>query len=569
MHDLVIRNATIVDGTGAPARSGDLGIDGGVIVSAGGKAGPGRREIDAGGLLAAPGWVDIHTHYDGQAAWDPYLTPSSWNGVTTVVMGNCGVGFAPVRRGKEAYLIGLMDAVEDIPTETLTAGIDFQWETFGEYLDAMGRIKRAIDIGAHVPHCAVRPYVMGERGAEKNQATPDEIAQMAEVVRQALRDGALGFSTSRTVVHRTKDKGYVPGTFAPVPEIETLARTLGEVGHGVFEIITDVTGDDADLAWVVRAAKQSGRPVSLAALISGQSGMRGRQLWESVNQWNRVGAHILTQVPARPTALLMSLESSLHPFSTHRSYRALAQLNLRQRVERMRDPQVRAEILADKPAVRERDTLRLVTMFDSYFPLDDPPDYEPAGDQSIGAHARRMGVSPQELVYDTMLERDGRRVLYVPRAYKRYNLDPYREMLTEPNSILSLSDGGAHCGTICDASMPTYILSHWVRDRVRGEKLSLEFAVKLQTSETAKLYGMCDRGLLMAGKKADINLIDFDNLRLRAPEMVYDLPAGGRRFVQRAEGYKYTIVSGEVVFADGQPTGALPGRVIRGGAAHQ
>ena len=460
MHDLVIRNATIVDGTGAPAHSGDLGIDGGVIVSAGGKAGPGRREIDAGGLLAAPGWVDIHTHYDGQAAWDPYLTPSSWNGVTTVVMGNCGVGFAPVRRGKEAYLIGLMDAVEDIPTETLTAGIDFQWETFGEYLDAMGRIKRAIDIGAHVPHCAVRPYVMGERGAEKNQATPDEIAQMAEVVRQALRDGALGFSTSRTVVHRTKDKGYVPGTFAPVPEIETLARTLGEVGHGVFEIITDVTGDDADLAWVVRAAKQSGRPVSLAALISGQSGMRGRQLWESVNQWNREGAHILTQVPARPTALLMSLESSLHPFSTHRSYRALAQLNLRQRVERMRDPQVRAEILADKPAVRERDTLRLVTMFDSYFPLDDPPDYEPAGDQSIGAHARRMGVSPQELVYDTMLERDGRRVLYVPRAYKRYNLDPYREMLTEPNSILSLSDGGAHCGTICDASMPTYILSH-------------------------------------------------------------------------------------------------------------
>jgi N-acyl-D-aspartate/D-glutamate deacylase len=569
MHELVIRNATIVDGTGAPARNGDLEIDGGIIVSVGGKAGAGRRVIDAGGLLAAPGWVDIHTHYDGQAAWDPYLTPSSWNGVTTVVMGNCGVGFAPVRPGSEAYLISLMDAVEDIPSETLAAGIDFQWETFGEYLDALGRMRRAIDVGAHVPHCAVRPYVMGERGAEDKEATPQEIARMAEVVRQSLKAGALGFSTSRTVVHRTKSKGYVPGTFAPVAEIETLANTLGEVGHGVFEIITDVVGDDADLGWVVRVARQSGRPVSLAALISGRSGMRNRELWERVNQWNTEGAHIVTQVPARPTAVLMSLESSLHPFSTHRSYRPLAQLSLAERVVRMRDPKVRAEILADKPAVRERDTLRLVTMFDSYFPLSDPPDYEPTQDQSIGAQARRLGVTPQELTYDTLLERDGRQVIYVPRAYKGYNLDAVREMLTKPNSILSLSDGGAHCGTICDASMPTYILSHWARDRSRGQKLPLEYVVKLQTSETARLYGMADRGELVAGKKADINLIDFAGLRLCSPEMVYDLPAKGRRFVQRAQGYKYTIVSGEVVLADGEPTGALPGKVVRGGAAQR
>jgi N-acyl-D-aspartate/D-glutamate deacylase len=565
MHDLVIRNATIVDGTGASARNGDLEIDAGVIAGVGGKAGPGRREIDASGLIAAPGWVDIHTHYDGQAAWDPYLTPSSWNGVTTVVMGNCGVGFAPVRRGKEAYLISLMDAVEDIPTESLTAGINFEWETFGEYLDALGRVRRAIDIGAHVPHCAVRPYVMGERGAQDQAATPDDIAQMAEVVRQALRDGALGFSTSRTVLHRTKDKSYVPGTFAPVAEIETLARTLGEVGHGVFEIVTDVTGEDADLGWLVGMAKQSGRPVSLAALITGRSGMRSHQLWDRVNQWNREGARILTQVPARPTALLMSLESSLHPFSTHRSYRPLAGLSPIERVARMRDPKVRAEILADSPAVRERDTLRMVTMFDSFFALGDPPDYEPTEDQSIGARARSLGISAQELAYDTMLEREGRQVIYAPRAYKGYNLDPYRRMLTKPNSILSLSDGGAHCGTICDASMPTYILSHWARDRSRGEKLPLEFAVKLQTSETAKLYGLHDRGELAPGRKADINLIDFDNLRMRAPEMVYDLPAGGRRFVQRAEGYKYTIVSGEVVLVDGEPTGALPGKVVRGG----
>jgi len=566
MHDLVIRNATIVDGTGAPARHADIAIDGGIIAELDPKAGAGRRELDAYGLLAAPGWVDIHTHYDGQVAWDPYVTPSSWNGVTTVVMGNCGVGFAPVRRGKEDYLISLMDAVEDIPSETLAAGIKFEWETFGEYLDALSRMKRAIDIGAHVPHCAVRPYVMGERAADNTDATAEEIAQMAAVVRDALKAGALGFSTSRTFLHRTKEKGYVPGTFAAVQEIETLARTLGDAGHGVFEIITDLAGDDADLGWVVRAAKATGRPVSLAAIVTGRSGMRTRQLWEFVNQCNAQGAHIVTQVPARPTAILMSLESSLHPFSTHRSYRPLAKLSPRERVARMRDPRVRGEILADAPAVKERDTLGLVTNFDHFFPMGDPPDYEPVAEMSIGARARAMGVAPQELAYDTLLEREGREVLYVPRSYSGYNLDPYREMLTKANSILSLSDGGAHCGAICDANMPTYILSHWTRDRSRGAKLPLEFAVKLQTSETARLYGLNDRGVLAEGKKADINLIDFDNLRVRAPEMVYDLPAGGRRFISRADGYKYTIVSGEVVFQDGEPTGAMPGKVVRGGA---
>ncbi|HKV55966.1 MAG TPA: amidohydrolase family protein [Candidatus Binataceae bacterium] len=565
MHDLVIRNATIVDGTGASARGGDIAIDAGKIVRVEGKAGAGREEIDANGLIAAPGWVDIHTHYDGQAAWDPYLTPSSWNGVTTVVMGNCGVGFAPVRPGKEGYLISLMDAVEDIPSTTLAAGIHFEWESFGQYLDAMSRIKRAIDVGAHVPHCAIRPYVMGERGAASEAATSEEIAQMAAVVRDSLRAGALGFSTSRTHVHRTKDKGYVPGTFAAVAEVGAMARALGEVGHGVFEIITDVAGEDADLEWVAQMSRDTGRPVSLAALISSRSGMRSRELWQFVKDRNAQGAHILNQVPARPTGILMSLESTLHPFATHRSFRPLLSLTLGERLARMRDPQVRAQILADEPAVRDRETLRMVTMFDTIFPLGDPPDYEPAAETSIGARARALGVTPQELAYDTMLENEGRRVLYGPLAYNGFNLDPYREMLTNGNSILSLSDGGAHCGTICDASMPTYILSHWVRDRSRGEKLPLEFAVKLQTSETAKLYGLEDRGILAPGKKADINLIDFANLRVRAPETVYDLPAGGRRFVQRAEGYKYTIVSGEVVFQDGEPSGAMPGKVVRGG----
>jgi N-acyl-D-aspartate/D-glutamate deacylase len=565
MHDLVIRGATIVDGTGASARTGDIAVDAGKIVSVEGKAGAGSREIDANGLIAAPGWVDIHTHYDGQVAWDPYLTPSSWNGVTTVVMGNCGVGFAPVRPGKEGYLISLMDAVEDIPSETLTAGIRFEWETFGEYLDALSRMKRTIDVGAHVPHCAIRPYVMGERGADNEAATAEEIAQMGEVVRDSLRAGALGFSTSRTLLHRTKDKGYVPGTFAAVAEVGAMARALGDVGHGVFEIITDVMGEDADLEWVAKMSQETGRPVSLAAVISSRSGMRARELWQFVKERNEQGAHIFNQVPARPTGILMSLESTLHPFSTHRTFKSLAGLNLSEKVARMRDPKIRAEILADSPAVRDRETLRMVTMFDTIFPLGDPPDYEPSAESSIAARARAIGVTPQELAYDTMLENGGRKVLYGPLAYPGYNLDSYREMLTRGNSILSLSDGGAHCGTICDASMPTYILSHWARDRSRGEKLPLEFAVKRQTSETAKLYGLGDRGVLAPGKKADINLIDFENLRVRAPETVYDLPAGGRRYVQRAEGYKYTIVSGEVVFRDGEPTGAMPGKVVRGG----
>lgn len=564
MHDLVIRGATIVDGTGSPARTGDIAVDAGKIVSVEGKAGAGSREINANGLIAAPGWVDIHTHYDGQVAWDPYLTPSSWHGVTTVVMGNCGVGFAPVRPGKEGYLVSLMDAVEDIPSETLTAGIRFEWETFGQYLDALSRMKRTIDIGAHVPHCAIRPYVMGERGAANEAATAEEIAQMVAVVRDSLRAGALGFSTSRTLVHRTKDKGYVPGTFAAVAEIGAMARALGDVGHGVFEIITDVTGEDADLEWVARMSQETGRPVSLAALISSRSAMRARELWQFVKERNDQGAHIFNQVPARPTGILMSLESTLHPFSTHRTFKALAGKSLSEKVARMHDPKVRAEILADSPAVRDRETLRMVTMFDTIFPLGDPPDYEPSAESSIGARARALGVTPQELAYDTMLENGGRKVLYGPLAYPGYNLDAYREMLTRENSILSLSDGGAHCGTICDASMPTYILSHWARDRSRGEKLPLEFAVKRQTSETANLYGLGDRGVLAPGKKADINLIDFENLSVRAPETVYDLPAGGRRFVQRATGYKYTIVSGEVVFRDGEPTGAMPGKMLRG-----
>jgi N-acyl-D-amino-acid deacylase len=565
MHDLVIRNGTIVDGTGVSGFTGDLAIDGGKIASVGGKAGAGRREIDANGLLVTPGWVDIHTHYDGQVAWDPYLSPSSWHGVTTLVMGNCGVGFAPVQRGKEAFLISMMDGVEDIPTATLNAGIDFSWESFPEYLDALGGMKRVLDVGTHVPHCAVRAYVMGERGAANEAATPDDIAQMAAIVREGVAAGALGVSTSRTLVHRTRDKAYVPGTFAGLDEMIGIGRGLGEAGHGVFEIISDLDGPDADLTWMARLSAETQRPISLAALISRRSSMKMWQVLDFIRQQNQQGARMVAQVAARPAASLMSLQSSVHPFSTHRSYRQLmAGLNFDQRLARLRDPNVRAQILNDQPAVREEQTLAMVSHFQHHFALGDPPDYEPSAEKSIMAQARAAGRTPQEVAYDALLERDGRGIIYMPLAYKNYSFDSILPQLSDPATVLSLSDGGAHCGVICDASMPTYLLTHWVRDRNRGERISLELAIKRQTSDTAALYGLRDRGTLTPGLKADVNLIDFNNLRLHPPEMVFDLPADGRRFVQRADGYRSTIVSGEVTFENGEATGAMPGKVVRG-----
>jgi N-acyl-D-aspartate/D-glutamate deacylase len=566
MNDLVIRNGRIIDGTGRPGFHGDLAIDGGKIVAAGGKAGPGRREIDANGLLVTPGWVDIHTHYDGQVAWDPYLSPSSWHGVTTLVMGNCGVGFAPVQRGKEAFLISMMDGVEDIPTATLTAGIDFQWESFGEYLDTLSRMKRVLDVGAHVPHCAVRAYVMGERGADNQPATPDDIAQMGAVVRDAVKAGALGVSTSRTVLHRTRDKAFVPGTFAAIDEMMGLGRALGEAGHGVFEIISDVTGDDANLEWMAQVSAETGRPISLGAVISRRSGMKMHEVMAFIERRNAEGSHLIAQVAARPAASLMSLQSSLHPFSTHRSFRQLmAGLSHGEIVTRMRDPQVRAQILNDTPAVKEEQTLAMVANFQHHFSLGDPPNYEPTAESSILERAKRTGRRPEEVAYDTLLERDGTEIIYMPLAYKNYSFDSIHPQLTDPNTVLSLSDGGAHCGVICDASMPTYLLTHWVRDRERGARIPLEAAIKRQTHDTAQLYGLSDRGTLAPGMKADVNLIDFARLQLHPPEMVFDLPANGRRFVQRADGYKFTVVSGEVTFEDGEPTGAMPGKVVRGG----
>jgi N-acyl-D-amino-acid deacylase len=565
MHDLVIRNGKIVDGTGKPSFIGDVAIDNGKITSVGGKAGAARREIDATGLLVTPGFVDIHTHYDGQVTWDPYLTPSSWHGVTTLVMGNCGVGFAPVAPGKEEFLIGLMEGVEDIPGTALAEGIKWNWESFPEYMNAVEKMKRAVDVGVQVPHGSVRAYVMGERGAHNEAATPEDIEKMAAVVRDGIKAGALGFTTSRTMLHRAKNKELVPGTFASEDELLGIGRALGQAGHGVFEMASDMVGPDATMEWMVKLSAETGLPITFAMAQTDKEPNSYRKMMARVKELNAKGAHLAPQISARPTGLLMGLESSLHPFITHPTYKTIAHLPIDERVAKMREPAMRAQILSEEPSVHDKATRFMVTNFTKFFPLGDPPDYEPTRESSVAARAEKMGVSAAELTYDLLLERNGRELLYMPFGnYAEYNHNALREMLLDDVTTLGLSDGGAHCGLICDASMPSYMLSHWVRDRSRGEKMPVETAVRLQTSDTAKLYGLGDRGVLAPGMKADLNVIDLDALKLHAPQMVFDLPAGGRRLIQRAEGYKFTILSGEVTFQDGVPTEAMPGKLIRG-----
>jgi N-acyl-D-amino-acid deacylase len=566
MHDLVIRNGRIVDGTGQAAFGGDIAIDGGIIAGVGGKAGPGRREIDAAGLLVTPGWVDIHSHYDGQVAWDPYVSPSSWHGVTTVIMGNCGVGFAPVKRGSEEFLLNLMDSVEDIPTATLAAGINFEWETFGEYLDSLARMKRVIDIGGQVPHCAVRVYVMGERGARNEEATPGDIARMRAVVRDGILGGALGASTSRTRVHTTRDGEVIPGTRASIEEVVAIGKGLGDAGRGVFEVISDLNGVDQSMEWMSRLTAETGLPISLAALGDGPTGLGVRRRLEFMKECNARGAHLVSQLAVRSPAQLIGLETSTNPLVDLPSYKAIAHLPLAERVARMRDPQVRARIIAELPEEPGNHYNLPTAGYANLFPLGDPPDYEPGREKTVAEIARREGKSPHEVFYDTMLERGGRELLFQPFNYTRsYSLDPLLDLLVDPINVVSLGDGGAHCAESCDASAPTFFMSHWVRDRGRNGRIPLEVAVKRQTRETALLYGLTDRGALAPGLKADINVIDFDRLQSRAPEIVYDFPAGARRFVQRAEGYQYTVVSGEVTYRNGEPTGAMPGKVVRSG----
>jgi N-acyl-D-amino-acid deacylase len=584
MFDLKLVGGTVVDGTGVPGYLADVGIKDGRIVEVRRRAatdprlpGEASETIDAAGRIVAPGFVDIHTHYDGQVSWDSMLEPSSGHGVTTVVAGNCGVGFAPVRPGREDWLIELMEGVEDIPGTALTEGISWGWESYPEYLDVIERGKFAVDVGSQIAHGPVRAYAMGERGARNEPATPEDIDAMARLVREAVEAGALGFSTSRTLGHRAMDGEPVPGTFAAEDELFGLGRAMAAGGRAVFELAPEgVAGEDIlapkrELAWMERLAGEIDRPVSFALIQIDAAPQLWREQLEVSAAAHAAGSRLHPQIAARPFGMLIGFPGH-HAFSHRPTYRRLrAELGPAELAARLADPAVRSAILSETdlppdPSVLFDNMFALVQhALGRLYAIGDPPDYEPTRDRTVKAIARERGEDPLTTLYDLMLEQDATAMLLLPLLnYSDGNHDAIREMLTHPAGVVGLSDGGAHCGMICDASYPTFLLTHWARDRHRGAKLPLEYVVRKQSHDTAALFGLTDRGTIEVGKKADINVIDMAALKLHAPQMVYDLPAGGRRLMQHASGYVATVVSGVVTRRDGVDTGARPGRLVRG-----
>jgi N-acyl-D-aspartate/D-glutamate deacylase len=562
-HDLVIRGGTIADGRGGPTFEADVAIADGRIAAVGPGLARGTEEIDARGLLVTPGFVDVHTHYDGQIAWDPRLAPSSWQGVTTAVMGNCGVGFAPVRAADRDRLVELMEGVEDIPGTALHEGLRWSWESFGEYLDAIDAHPHDIDFCAQLPHGALRVYVMGERAARLEAATPDDIARMRALTAQAMRDGALGFSTSRTLNHRSVKGEPTPSLRATEDELTGIALGMKDAGSGVFQLISDFTQRDEEFAMLRRIVEASGRPASFSLGQSHRAPTGWRKLVAAAEQARAEGVPILAQVAPRPIGLLYGLQATLHPFCRHPSYQPIAALPLPARVAAMRDPALRARLIAETPEDSVHVLSQRLTDFERIFPLGDPPEYEPSREQSIAAIARREGRAPAEVAYDLLLADEGRAFLSTQFAnYADYDLEACRGMLASTASVPGLGDGGAHVGIICDASFTTYLLTHWGRDRAHG-RFDLGWLVSRQTRDTARAMGLTDRGTIEPGMKADLNVIDFAQLGVERPYMAFDLPAGGRRLLQRARGYRATVVSGVPVYRDGEPTGALPGRLVR------
>jgi N-acyl-D-aspartate/D-glutamate deacylase len=563
MPDLVIRDAKIIDGTGAPAFNGDIAVTDGVIVEVGKVTARGRREIAANGQLATPGWVDIHSHYDGQVMWDPYLSPSSWHGCTSVIMGNCGVGFAPARACDRDRLMRLMEGVEDIPGIALAEGLKWNWESFPSYLDAVDAAPHAIDVGAQLAHAPLRIYAMGERGARQEPATADDIALMRRLVVEAIDAGALGVSTSRYLGHRSSDGELVPGTYADTREIAGILDALAGTGRGFFQFVA--AGDMPQREFLDTIDAYADRvPMSMNLQQTDAEPDGYRKLLARFERIRDNGGRLYGLVHGRTTGILLCLDGTMNPFSHSPAYAEIADLPLTQRVEHLRQANRRAAILSGPPP-REDFAQWIWTSLKDCYELGDPPDYEPAPASRFDSIAAATGRTVAEVAYDALLQRGGKGVIYYPTMnYSHGDLDATLEMLEHPLCRLGLADGGAHCGFICDVSLPTYMLTHWVRDRTRGRRVSLEWAVKIQTQDTAQTYGLLDRGVIAPGYKADLNIIDFGGLRLHAPQIVADLPAGGKRFVQRADGYAATICSGEVAFEHGEATGAMPGRLIRG-----
>jgi N-acyl-D-aspartate/D-glutamate deacylase len=566
MHQLVIRNGTVIDGTGGARRVADVAVNNGVITEVGKVTGRGHREIDAEGHLVAPGFVDIHTHYDGQASWDQHLAPSSWHGVTTAVMGNCGVGFAPAFAHNHDRLIELMEGVEDIPGIALHEGLPWAWQSFPDYLDFLETLPRDIDLGAQMPHAALRVHVMGARAVAREPATDAEIATMAQLTREAIEAGALGFTTSRTINHRSISGEAIPTLRAEARELLSIARAIGTTGRGVMQIVSDLVYRDHEFELIEQMARESGRPISISMAQGNQQPDLWRSLLERISGANTRGVQMRAQVAARAIGLLLGFDATLNPFMYSPAYQLIAKLPLAERVQRMREPTLRQTMIAEAH-VDPNGLLgsRMLDQFQAMYRLGDPPDYEPDPSTSVAAVAHLAGRAPAEVALDWLLENDGHAMLYSPSLnYADGNLDAVRAMLVHPHSVPGLSDGGAHVGTICDVSFPTTLLQWWGRDRPH-DRIPLEFLIARQSRGTALAVGLEDRGLIAPGYKADINVIDFEALRLHAPEMVHDLPAGGRRLLQRADGYKHTLVAGQEIMSAGEATGVLPGRLLRGG----
>ena len=560
--DLVIRGGHIVDGSGAPGFMGDVAVENGRIAAVGQFSGNGVEEIDAKGLIVTPGFVDVHTHYDGQATWDQRLQPSSWHGVTTVIAGNCGVGFAPCRVEDQDRLIRLMEGVEDLPFPVLKEGLKWNWRSFPEYLDSLSGRAFDMDIGLQLPHAALRVFVMGQRGADREPASADDIAQMAALAQTAMDAGAMGFSTSRTLNHRTSDGQPTPTLTAAEDELMGIALALGRAGNGagkgVLQFVSDFANPEAEFAMMRRLCEASGRPLSFSLAQSPVAPRGWRKLLDLLEQATAAGLPMKAQVAARPVGVLLALDLTLNPFSLHPDWPKGASLDEQRRL--LADPDFVARLITNPPPAGNALGTALLHRWGDMYQLGDPPNYEPLPETSLAAEAMRRGVAYEAVAAEWL--QGG--MIYVPFLnFADGDLDAVGAMLAHPDTIPGLSDGGAHVGMICDGSFPTTLLTHWARDRSHG-RLSLEHLVKRQAHDTARAVGLADRGVLRAGQRADINLIDLDRLALLPPEVAHDLPAGGRRLLQRARGIKATLVAGQVTYRDGEATGALPGRLLRG-----